>query len=252
MQVRRRNAVKYTLMWGAVVAAAVVVVPRLLPDWEPERAPLPEAYAGAGAMPESLMEDGTTILVGDPQAATVVRLFEDPRCPVVADFEASGGKAVRAHTLQRRTVTAYTFASFKDGSLGGDGSKRAVNALRAALEAQKFAEYHDVLMERQGEVEASGGYTTERLLALADLVPGLRSEDFDAAVTTLRYGGFVSASQKAYEQSTDEPDGPGTPTVVINRTIIGGTYWEGLFREADASELLTAVERTPEILNRLT
>lgn len=34
--------------------------------------------------------------MGDPQAKTVVRVYEEPRCPVVAEFEATGAKAIRA------------------------------------------------------------------------------------------------------------------------------------------------------------
>lgn len=70
----------------------------------------------------------------------------------------------------------YTFASFKDDRLGGDGSKRAVNALRAALGKRKFVEYHAGLFGNQAAVESSGGCTTERLLKLAGKVPGLRDE----------------------------------------------------------------------------
>ncbi|WP_420716615.1 thioredoxin domain-containing protein [Streptomyces sp. H27-H1] len=83
-----------------------------------------------------------TIVVGDPAAATTVQLYEDPRCPVVEEFEATGAPALREMTLRRKTKTEYTLASFRDDRVGGDGSKRAVDALRAALDAGKFTEYH--------------------------------------------------------------------------------------------------------------
>ncbi|MFD5411208.1 DsbA family protein [Streptomyces nojiriensis] len=139
--------------------------------------------------------------VGDPLAKTVVRLYEDPRCPVVLDFESTGAKAILAQTFRRQVRTEYTFASFKDDRLGVDGSKRAVNALRAAPDGQRFAEYHTVLIGNQTSVEESGGFTTERLLALAEQVPGLRGEAFDTAVSTMKYQDFVTASQAAYRRT---------------------------------------------------
>ncbi|GAA1522043.1 thioredoxin domain-containing protein [Streptomyces albidochromogenes] len=174
-------------------------------------------YEGVQELPEQLAADGTTIVVGDPRARTTVRVYEDPRCPVVEEYERTGAAALTEMTLARKTKTEYVFASFKDGSLGGDGSKRAVNSLRAALEAGKFAEYHAVLFENQQEAEESGGFTTAMLLELAGEVKGLRGKAFDSAVTTMKYQPFVTASQAAY-QEVDGPDpaGPGTPSVMIN------------------------------------
>ncbi|MFD8020802.1 DsbA family protein [Streptomyces lavendulae] len=250
MQVKYGRPLAYTAIWGVIAVAAIAFVPDMFPDRESDSGSAPDAYAATADMPETLLQDGTTILVGDPNAGTVVQLFEDPRCPIVADFEASGAKAIHAHTLQRKTLTSYTLASFKDERLGGDGSKRAVNALRAALEVQKFAEYHAVLMEHQAEVEASGGYTTERLLRLADQVPGLRGETFDGAVATMKYADFVTASQAAYERTGDDPAGPGTPAIVINRTMLGGEDYKALFDEDRAADVLSVVEDRPEALNR--
>ncbi|MFE5620626.1 DsbA family protein [Streptomyces virginiae] len=134
------------------------------------------------------------------------------------------------------------------GSLGGDGSRRAVNALRAALDAQKFTEYHRLLIGKQAEVEASGGYSTDRLLSLADEVPGLRSEAFDTAVSTMKYADFVTASLTAYRQTGDDPIGPGTPTVAVNDTVLTGALYDGLFNEKALMGVLQAVGRTPEVL----
>lgn len=75
--------------------------------------------------------------------------------------------------LDRRTRTEYTMASFLDDRLGGGGSKKAVNALRAALGEGKFVEYHEVLYANQPE-ESVDGYTTTALLDLAGEVEGLR------------------------------------------------------------------------------
>ncbi|MFD7393730.1 DsbA family protein [Streptomyces virginiae] len=205
----------------------------------------PPTYAGITDLPEALAADGTTITVGDPLAKTVVRLYEDPRCPVVVDFESTGAKTIRAQTIKRQVRTEYTLASFKDVRLGGDGSKRAVNALRAALDGQKFAEYHAVLIDNQTAVEESGGFTTERLLELADRVPGLRGEAFDTAVSTMKHQDFVTASQAAYEHTGDDPIGPGTPSFGIDSKLVPEGFRGVFFEEQLTEDLLTVVRSDP-------
>ncbi|MGI5423179.1 DsbA family protein [Streptomyces sp. CA-179760] len=78
-------------------------------------------------------------------------------------------------------------------------------------------EYHEVLYAYQPE-ESVDGYTDANLLKLTDRVTGLRGPQFDAAVKSMKYRTFVSKSQKAYERAggAAEPEGPGTPTAVIN------------------------------------
>lgn len=183
---------------------------------EDERARV-AAYANVEAVPEQLGLDGTTITVGDPKAAVTVHLMEDPRCPYCEQFERTGGGPVLAAAVVRREVRAqYTMASFLDDRLGGGGSKRAVNALRAALEAGKFIEYHAVLYSNQPP-EETDGFTTARLLELAARVPGLRSPAFDSAVKTMKYRAFVTASEEDYEaKGTEEGVGPGTPSAEID------------------------------------
>ncbi|MET9438069.1 thioredoxin domain-containing protein [Streptomyces sp. NPDC006551] len=210
-------------------------------------APLPAAYTGVEELPEELASDGTTIVVGDPAAATTVRLYEDPRCPVVEEFEATGAPALREMTLRREAKTEYTLASFRDDRVGGDGSKRAVNALRAALDAGKFTEYHAVLFENMAENELAGGYTTASLPELAGHVERLRSETFDSAVATMKYKDFVTASQKTYEAAGgDDPRGPGTPTVAINGAQITGGLYDWLFEKESFDQLLDSAHDEPQ------
>lgn len=194
-------------------------------ETRPAAEPEVTRYASAERLPEQADPDGTTIVVGNPEARSTVHVYEDPRCPVVEEYERTGAEALPKLLLEGEVKAEYTFASFKDVRLGGDGSKRAVNALRVALDKGKFVEYHAVLFENQADVESSGGFTTERLLKLAAEVPGLRDEAFDLAVRTMKHSSFVTASQKAYQQFGDDPIGPGTPTIVVNgHNIDGGLY----------------------------
>ncbi|MFJ9149180.1 thioredoxin domain-containing protein [Streptomyces sp. NPDC102270] len=119
--------------------------------------PLEDAYSSLESVPEKLGPDGTTITVGNPHAPVTVHLYVDPRCPVREEFESTGaGPELREATVRGEARTECTLASFLDDRLGGSGSKKAVNALRAALAQGRFAEYHQVLHGHQPE-EAEDG-----------------------------------------------------------------------------------------------
>nr|WP_256333689.1 thioredoxin domain-containing protein [Streptomyces sp. cf386] len=204
-------------------------------------------FASAEVLPERLGADGITISVGDPDAPVKVHLYEDPRCPYCEEFETTGGgPQLREAMLDRWARAEYTLASFLDDRVGGTGSKKAVNALRAALEEGKFVEYHEVLYANQPE-ESIDGYTDAYLLRLADKVEGLRGPEFDAAVRSMKYRGFVTASQKAYEKAggAKEPEGPGTPTAVINDKRIPLQYNAILLESDSFAELLQQIYDKP-------
>ncbi|MGW1097112.1 DsbA family protein [Streptomyces sp. NPDC002455] len=168
-------------------------------------------YATDADIPESLGADGTTVVVGDEGAGTTVQLFEDPRCPACQEFETQGAGA-ELHELTRNgsVQVHYTLASFLDGKLGGNGSKKAVNALRAALAEDRFVEFHQVLYANQPD-EAVDGFTNDFLLKMASRVEGLRGPGFDGAVRTMKYQAFVDASESAFQNSSAS----GTPTLEV-------------------------------------
>ncbi|MGV4989063.1 DsbA family protein [Streptomyces sp. NRAIS4] len=206
------------------------------------------AYSGLSQAPEWLGNDGTTITVGDPAAPVTVHLYEDPRCPVCKEFETTGGAPrLRGAVIRREARTQYTLASFLDGRLGGSGSRKAVNALRAALAKGKFAEYHDVLYAHQ-PAESVDGFTDRRLLELAARVPGLRGPDFDSAVKTMKYRSFVTRSEQAYEDAggAKDPKGPGTPTAEINDVRVPAEYNGVLFDGDVFAGLLSKIRANPQ------
>jgi protein-disulfide isomerase len=229
--------------WAVLCVATVLMLTGCGHRWAENK----PAFESAEKLPEKLAKDGTTILVGDPDAKVTVHLYEDPRCPVCEEFETTGGSPrLREATLDRRTITEYTLASFLDDRLGGSGSKKAVNALRAALEEGKFVEYHEVLYANQPE-ESVDGYTDARLLELAGQVEGLRGPKFNGAVKSMKYRSFVTASEKAYERAggAKDPEGPGTPTAVINDRQIPADYNGVLFDGDVFAELLQEIHARP-------
>jgi protein-disulfide isomerase len=187
------------------------------------------------ALPARLEADGTTITVGNPAAQQSIQIYEDPRCPICKRFEAAAAGELARLTKAGTIRTQYTLASFLDLNLHGSGSKKAANALRAALEQGKFPGYHAVLYQNQPE-ETVDGFTDAFLLKLADKVDGLRGSAFDAAVKTDKYRDFVTKSEKAFAAS----GAMGTPTVKINGKPLGSADSQKLFDAATFAELLKA------------
>ncbi|MFI8005508.1 thioredoxin domain-containing protein [Streptomyces sp. NPDC086010] len=233
--------------WAAVCAVGILALTGCGSRAAQTNAEDKGPYLSTEELPEKLGADGTTVTVGDPDAEVTVHLYEDPRCPVCEEFETTGGgPGLREATVRRTAKSEYTLASFLDDRMGGSGSKKAVNALRAALEEGKFAEYHEVLYANQPE-EAVDGYTDAFLLKLADQVKGLRGPEFDAAVKTMKYRTFVTTSQKAYERAGGKEDlrGPGTPTAVINGKRIPADYYGILFDRSAFTLILQTIHAKP-------
>lgn len=186
----------------------------------------------AGQLPSRLESDGTTILVGDPSAPHTLTLDEDPRCPVCKQFENTNGAQITALARAGKVNLKYTMASFLDRNLGGGGSKRAVNALRAAVPVNGFEALHALIYAHQ-PAETTDGLTVDYLLELASKVPGLRSPWFDAAVRGQMFSDFVSSSENAFLHS----GATGTPTVKIDGQGVPGNG-QALFNAKDFKALL--------------
>ncbi|MBN0044165.1 thioredoxin domain-containing protein [Streptomyces actuosus] len=184
-----------------------------------------QAYTDVHEIPESIAPDGTTVRIGSPQAKVVVHVYEDLRCPVCKEFETQGGgEGLRDLVLSGGVRVEYTLASFLDERLAGEGSQKAANALRAALDAGRFVEYHEMLFAHQPE-ESVDGYTDAFLLKTASEIEGLRSTRFDAAVHGMKYRDFVAASEKAFEASGV----PGTPGMKVNGNFVGDQLKDQIF-----------------------
>ncbi|MFF4103248.1 DsbA family protein [Streptomyces sp. NPDC001903] len=156
--------------------------------------------------------DGAKVVVGDPAAPRTAQVLVDPRCGYCARFEGAGGEVLLRLAAEGKVKVEYLLASFLDRG-GAGGSVRAVNALRASVEAGKFAEY-------QAAVFASlpkAGFTDGHLLAIAAEVPGLRGEAFDRAVAEQTYREWVGEAEEAFEATGAQ----GTPMVLVDGKPVG-------------------------------
>ncbi|MEV6956383.1 thioredoxin domain-containing protein [Streptomyces sp. NPDC051183] len=164
-------------------------------------------------------KDGIVVPYGKADAKNVLTVWLDPRCPYCAGVETGLGKTFKEQADAGKYRVEYHLATFLDGSLGGKGSKRAVNALGAAVNEspEKFMEYLQVLYKNHPAKESDDKFgSTATLLELADQVPGLRTPAFNQAVKELTYMPWVEKVGKAfYDENIN-----GTPNVLINGTKI--------------------------------
>lgn len=159
--------------------------------------------------------DGVVIPYGKADAKHTLTVWLDPRCPYCAGVEIGLGRTIKEQADAGEYKVDYRFATFLDGALGGKGSKRAVNALGAAVHEspEKFMEYLQVLYKNHPEKETDDKYgSTATLLELADQVPGLRNPAFDRAVKELTYMPWVDKVGKAFYDEGVK----GTPAVFID------------------------------------
>ncbi|MFJ2774129.1 DsbA family protein [Streptomyces sp. NPDC087300] len=171
----------------------------------------PSASAAALAGVPAAVKGGV-ITVGDPKAKHTVKVYEDPRCPFCKKFEEGGAQALVEPVVDGKVKIEYTIASFLDKNLGGSGSVNAANALRASVDAGKFAQYHAEVFAAQPEEETDDAFTPEFLLKTADKVDGLRGGAFDKAVKNGTHKKWVGEAMKAFMD-----DGvKGTPEVHVD------------------------------------
>ncbi|MFI9328513.1 DsbA family protein [Kitasatospora sp. NPDC052868] len=158
--------------------------------------------------------DGTLVVYGKADAAHTLQVFEDFRCPVCKNFEASNGESVRKLAEDGTVKVEYHLAAFLDKNLGGRGSRTALAAVGAALNegVDKFKQYHDVLYANQPDEREDDFGDVNHLLELADKVPGLKSDAFVKAVTERTYAPWAAKVADAFNDSGVT----GTPTVKLD------------------------------------
>lgn len=162
--------------------------------------------------------DGTTVVIGDKNAKNTLAEFEDMRCPVCAAYEQEAGAAVLQGAHDGSYKISYTFGTFLDGKNGGNGSKKALSALGAALNVSTdaFEQYHTLLYSKSVHPEETKDEfnSADRLIALAQKVPALKGNaKFSDAVKNGTFDKWALTMSAAFDKA---PGVSGTPTVKLN------------------------------------
>jgi protein-disulfide isomerase len=170
---------------------------------------------------------GTTVVIGKSTAKKTLKVYEDPRCPVCAQFEQTVGSTVKQDIDNGKFKFQYVGATFIDDKDNGQGSKNALSALGAALNVspEAFLEYKTALYSTKWHPDE----TTDKfkddayLLKVADTVAALKGNTaFQNAVKKGTYDAWAMAMSKTFD---DNKEGvTGTPGFVMDgKQLNGGT-----------------------------
>jgi protein-disulfide isomerase len=162
-------------------------------------------------------KDGTTVVIGKPEAKKTLEIYEDSRCPVCATFEQGVGAKVDKDVADGTYKLKYIGATFLDNSLQGTGSKNALSALGAALDVspEAFLKYKNALYSPKFHPEETDDKFAKDsyLLEIADTVPALKGNaKFRDNVENGTFDAWAMKMSKAFDESGVR----GTPTLKMD------------------------------------
>ncbi|GGJ25426.1 thioredoxin domain-containing protein [Streptomyces brasiliensis] len=175
--------------------------------------------------------DGTTVVIGKDTAQKTLKVYEDPRCPICAQFEQTVGSTVKKDIDDGKFKIQYIGGTFLDGdAMGkgqigsrGEGSKNAMSALGAALNVgpEAFLEYKTALYSSKYHPEETDDKfkSDDYLIKVADTVPALKGNaKFQNAVKNGTYDAWALAMSKTFDTNKDGVSG--TPSFVMDGKIL--------------------------------
>ena len=166
--------------------------------------------------------DGTKVIIGKADAENTLKLYEDPRCPVCAQFEQSVGETIHKDLKDGKYKVEYIGATFLDGT-DGEGSKNALSALGAALNVSTdaFLEYKTALYSpKYHPQETDDKFKDDAyLIKVANTVDALKdNKKFQKDVEDGTFDRWALELAERFDK-----DGvSGTPTLVLNgKKLVG-------------------------------
>ncbi|MEH0579892.1 MULTISPECIES: thioredoxin domain-containing protein [Streptomyces] len=163
--------------------------------------------------------DGTTVVIGKSTAKKTLKIYEDPRCPVCAQFEQTVGSTVKKDIDDGKFKFQYVGATFIDNKDNGEGSKNALSALGAALNVspEAFLEYKTALYSAKWHPDESSDEFKDDayLIKVANTVTALKNNTkFQDAVKKGTYDAWAMAMSKTFD--TNKEGVSGTPGFVMD------------------------------------
>ncbi|KUN86703.1 disulfide bond formation protein DsbA [Streptomyces bungoensis] len=162
---------------------------------------------------------GTTVVIGKDTAKKTLKVYEDPRCPVCAQFEQTVGATVKKDIDDGKFKIQFIGATFIDNHDNGVGSKNALSALGAALNVspEAFLEYKGALYSAKWHPEETTDTfkSDAYLIKVANTVPALKNNaGFQNAVKKGTYDAWAMAMSKTFDTNKDGVTG--TPSFVMD------------------------------------
>jgi protein-disulfide isomerase len=198
-QRRQRLYILLGIIAAALVIAAVLIVPSLLPAGEintVEPHPRP-------------MEDGRAM--GDPNAPVTIEVYEDFQCPVCRDFsEQIEPQIIDTYVSTGDAQYIFRHYPFLDSNAARKESHQAANASMCAAEQNEFWYYHDTVFANWNG-ENQGAFSNNRLEAFAEAI-GLNMDEFNDCFNQNSYRDEIESDKASGTASGVS----GTPSVFVN------------------------------------
>ncbi|MEU1197000.1 thioredoxin domain-containing protein [Streptomyces sp. NPDC005813] len=197
--------------------------------------------------------NGTTVVLGKSTAKKTLKLYEDPRCPICAQFEQTVGSTLKSDFDAGKFKIQFIGGTFLDGDsdksgkirIGsrGEGSKNAMSALGAALNVspEAFLEYKTALYSAKFHPEETDDKfkSDDYLIKVADTVGALKNNTaFQKAVKNGTYDSWALAMSQTFNTNKDGVDG--TPSLVMDGKKLTGS--DGKNAPMTTAEFTTAIE----------
>jgi protein-disulfide isomerase len=186
--------------------------------------------------------NGTTVVIGKSTAKKTLVMYEDPRCPVCAQFEQTVGSTVDKDLEDGKFKIQYVGATFLDGNLGGEGSKNGLSALGAALNVspEAFLKYKTAMYTTKWHPAEDGPDKFKDdayLIKIAQTVPELKdNKTFQNAVKNGTYDKWALDMSDKFNK-----DGvTGTPTLKMDGKTLTGS--DGKSAPMTVADFNTALE----------
>ncbi|MGW5659003.1 DsbA family protein [Streptomyces sp. NPDC003758] len=225
-QAKRDKVKRQLIVAGSVVAVLAVaggvgyaVVQNNKPShWEAAKSEKLVAPANTSGT------NGTTVVIGKSSAKKTLVMYEDPRCPICAQFEQTVGSTVKQDVDAGKFKIQYVGASFIDTNTQGEGSKNALSAMGAALNVgpEAFLEYKTALYSAKWHPEETEDKFKDDsyLIKVANTVPALKDNAaFQKAVKDGTYDKWALDMSDVFNKSGVQ----GTPTLKMDGKTLTGS-----------------------------
>ncbi|RPF32816.1 thioredoxin domain-containing protein [Streptomyces sp. TLI_185] len=190
--------------------------------------------------------DGTTVVIGKSTAKKTLVMYEDPRCPVCAQFEQTVGSTVKKDLDAGKFKIQFVGATFIDNNIPGEGSKNALSALGAALNVspEAFLEYKTALYstkyhpDEQDDKFKSDDY----LIKVANTVSALKNNTaFQNAVKKGTYDKWALVMSSKFDTDGKKYGFQGTPTLLMDGKTVTGS--DGKNAPMSVTDFNTAIKK---------
>lgn len=223
---------KTTYALAGVALALVVLIVILAFRWGKDEQVI--RNDGYGAVKDAgvhvVLQDGV-ILLGKPESAKTIDIYEDPLCPGCGAMERTYGQEIAQRIDEGKLAVRYHLVAFLDPRSGSkDYSTRAIAANLCVAEGGSgpvYSKFHELLFTAKQPKEGGKDLTNDELAAVARVAgapePVLQCISSGTQVDAAK----VSATRALAALNTATDNHAGTPTVFegTNKIDVNDAEW---------------------------